>query len=459
MEVAAESRRIVLALAFLLPAAPAWADVLTNHMNAVTVRVLCLPAEGEPESGSGFVVGSGSHVVTNWHVVSCTAERGQVGVLLDAGAGDAIEARVRAHDADKDLAVLRLERRIDRPDARFAVFATLNQRDPVVAVGFPGDADEMGDLAALSASTMTEGVIGRLLPPPADSTGGARLIQVSAAINPGNSGGPLFDAAGRVIGINTLKALAAVPTLSADGRGLAVQRVVTGEGLGWAVASDELLPLLDRLGLDYAVSTRRLGAIGLFWQRQPGLATMLVLLLVAALGGGGWLVARAGGRGLRASGPAARPQPNPSPSAQIQRPVLRGLSGPYAGASDPARSGAGGDRSRSGAGAAGAAGALHGDQPASCSGDVPDRAGGLRAGGLLVDQWGLSDDGRGRRTAFAARSDLFAGIRRALLSRHAGDRVSGRPRNQPLSADRPMLGFKHCSTRCHRQSSQCRSAR
>jgi hypothetical protein len=185
-------RRIVLALAFLLPAAPTWADALTNHMNAVTVRVLCLPAEGEPESGSGFVVGGGSHVVTKWHVVSCTAESGQVGIL--------------------------------------------SLRDPVVAVGLPGDADGMGDLAALSTSTMTEGMIGRLLPPPADSTRGARLTQVSAAINPGNSGGPLFDAAGRVIGINTLKALAAVPTLSADGRGLAVQRVVTGEGLGWAVA-------------------------------------------------------------------------------------------------------------------------------------------------------------------------------------------------------------------------------
>lgn len=216
MEAAAEFRWIVLALTFLLPVAPTWADTLTNHMNAVTVRVLCLPAGGEPESGSGFVVGGGSHVVTNWHVVSCTAESGQVGILLDAGAGDAIEARVRAHDADKDLAVLRLERRIDRPAARFATFATLSQRDPVVAVGFPGDADEMGDLAALSTSTMTEGVIGRL-PPPADSTRAARLIQVSAAINPGNSGGPLFDAAGRVIGINTMKALAAVPTLSADG--------------------------------------------------------------------------------------------------------------------------------------------------------------------------------------------------------------------------------------------------
>lgn len=93
--------------------------------------------------------------------------------------------------------MLRLERRIDRPDTRFATFVTLSQRDPVVVLGFPGDADGMGDLAALSTATITAGVIGRLQPPPADSTRAARLIQVSAAINPGNSGNPLFDAAGR----------------------------------------------------------------------------------------------------------------------------------------------------------------------------------------------------------------------------------------------------------------------
>lgn len=184
---------------------PLWAaaDSLTAHMNAATVRVICLPATGEPMSGSGFMVGGGAHVVTSWHVVSCTAESGRAAVLLHAGEGEMVAARVRGQDAAKDLAVLRLARRIARPEVRFATAATLRQRDPVIAVGFPGDADEQGDLSALSESTMTEGVIGRLLPPPADPTQGARLVQISAAINPGNSGGPLFDAAGRVIGINT----------------------------------------------------------------------------------------------------------------------------------------------------------------------------------------------------------------------------------------------------------------
>ncbi|WP_295405660.1 trypsin-like peptidase domain-containing protein [uncultured Thiocystis sp.] len=329
--------------ALLLLSLPLWAaaDSLTAHMNAATVRVICLPATGEPMSGSGFVVGGGSHVVTNWHVVSCTAESGRAAVLLHAGEGEMVAARVRGQDAAKDLAVLRLERRIARPEVRFATAATLRQRDPVIAVGFPGDADEQGDLSALSESTMTEGVIGRLLPPPADPTQGARLVQISAAINPGNSGGPLFDAAGRVIGINTMKALAAVPTLNAEGSGIVMQRVVSGEGLGWAVVADALLPMLDRLGLAYRVSTSRPNALARLWQREPGLSLALGLLLIIVLGLLALLASRPGR--VRVRERLTRPvmsAPSAPPRQTSRRPVLRGLRGPYAGTSIPLDGGA-----------------------------------------------------------------------------------------------------------------------
>jgi hypothetical protein len=325
---------------------PAWtqADTLTNAMNAVTVRVLCLTPNGNIGTGSGFSIAGGTHIVTNWHVVSCTKNRGKVGVLLNANTQEVVAAEVREWDEAKDLAVLRLERRIARPDARFATLSTLEQRDPVVAVGFPGDADEMGGATALSAATLTEGVVGRLLPD-GNSTA-PPLVQVSAAINPGNSGGPLFDEAGRVVGINTIKSLAAVPAIDTDG-GITMQRVVLGEGLGWAVASDAVLPLLNRLGLHYEVSHRRLLAPERWWYREPVLVSALVLLGLVMIAILSQLATRSGRarvqegltRAIRREPSGARPASSPSPppvaTPPVGQPLLHCLNGPYAGQSIP----------------------------------------------------------------------------------------------------------------------------
>lgn len=353
------------------------ADKLTDDMNAVTVRVLCISPD-DAGTGSGFVIGGGTHVATNWHVVSCLEEGGKIVILQNANVDDHIEAAVSTQDEAKDLAVLKLARRIQRPDARFATLATLQQRDPVVAVGFPGQADEQGGLAEMVAATMTVGVVGRLLPRGDDS--GRPLVQISAAINPGNSGGPLFDEAGRVVGINTLKSLAMVPTVNEQG-GIAMERVVLGEGLGWAVASDALLSMLDQLGIRYEVSHRRLWPPERWWHREP--------VLVAALGLLGFLLlailsqlstqsgrARVQEGFTRAIGqrrslpeprsepaprPAARRAPRPPPEAEprprqpqpqarpaeatpppppprqapVRQPILRVVAGPYAGQTIP----------------------------------------------------------------------------------------------------------------------------
>ena len=52
-------------------------------------------------------------------------------------------------------------------------------------------------------STVTHGII-RAVGAPAEPDYPMVFIQSDAAINPGSSGGPLSDAAGRVVGINTL---------------------------------------------------------------------------------------------------------------------------------------------------------------------------------------------------------------------------------------------------------------
>ena len=326
------------------------ADTLISAMNAVTVRVLCHAANGVEGTGSGFILAGGAHIATNWHVVSCVDQDGKVSVLLDAAPPSLVDAQVLERDTSKDLAVLKLHRPVARPAAHFATLATLAQRDPVVAVGYPGGADDQGDLQALSAATLTEGIIGRLLP--RGDGAGPPLVQISAAINPGNSGGPLFDEAGRVVGINTLKALAMVPTVNAEGA-LGLERVVVGEGLGWAVAVDALLPLLDRAGIPYHVSQRRITGLERWWYREPvlvGALGLLGLLLLTVL----FQLSTQTGRarvqagftramGQRRSLPEA--PPSPPPPAQIpvhqpvqtpvRQPILRVVAGPYAGQTLP----------------------------------------------------------------------------------------------------------------------------
>ena len=56
------------------------------------------------------------------------------------------------------------------------------------------------------------------------------LVQTDAAINPGNSGGPLVNMAGEVIGINSVKRVQ-----------------VEVEGVGYAISTNEAMPIIDEL--------------------------------------------------------------------------------------------------------------------------------------------------------------------------------------------------------------------
>ena len=68
------------------------------------------------------------------------------------------------------------------------------------------------------------------------------LIQTDAAINPGNSGGPLVDAHGQMVGINTI-------------------RTGSGEGIGFAIAIDHALPLIEELKAKGIIERSFLGAM------------------------------------------------------------------------------------------------------------------------------------------------------------------------------------------------------
>lgn len=325
----------LLVVAALLLSTAATAGRLADRMDAVTVRVLCEAPSGETGAGTGFVVGNGDSVVTNHHVIACTLGGGEATVLLAADR-EGLSAQVLDSDERRDIAVLRLARTSGRPAVRFATIATVEKHDRVIKVGFPGEADDSQGArhgADPTDPTHTGGMISRINPRP-PSPEAARTLQTDAALNPGDSGGPLFDKYGQVIGINTEKALTAVPTVGADGE-LDIKRVPIGEGIGWAVVSDEILPFLDRLDIPYEVSHQRPGALARLWHREPLIATLLGFLTLMALSAlvlastrrGRTLVKEGVTRALTRNRAAAAPE--------ARRPVLRGLTGPYAGLSVP----------------------------------------------------------------------------------------------------------------------------
>ncbi|MGI5247061.1 S1C family serine protease [Dactylosporangium sp. CA-139066] len=155
--------------------------------------------------GSGFVVSSDGHVITNNHVV----EGGNGSATIRFSDATVATAKVVGNDAESDIAVLKIDTN-GLPDGKLVPvqFGNSDQvqvGDPVVAVGAP-----LG-----LTSTVTYGVVSYLDRPIRTSEGGESryysAIQTDAAVNQGNSGGPLFDAAGRVIGINSV-----IGTLSED---------------------------------------------------------------------------------------------------------------------------------------------------------------------------------------------------------------------------------------------------
>jgi 2-alkenal reductase len=151
--------------------------------------------EIEAGRGTGFVIDGSGHIVTNEHVVS-----GGSGFEVILANGDKRDATLVGSDPLSDLAVVRMEGEVPAI-VEFGNSDTLSQGQPVLAIGSP-----LGEFTG----TVTSGIISALnrdFPFTAASGGEGiytDLIQHDAAINPGNSGGPLFDLAGRVIGVNTL---------------------------------------------------------------------------------------------------------------------------------------------------------------------------------------------------------------------------------------------------------------
>ena len=179
-------------------------DAITQADRGV-VRIAAFKAGQLSSLGTGFVVGQGGVVVTNNHVV----EGGDKFVVLSkhAAGGPRFQATVIWVSPDYDLALLKVAG-LDLPRLEIAENIP-GKGSAVTTIGYPGVADARSeDITNLAESTFTQGIIGRIIETSYSNEGKKQtVLQHSAAVNSGNSGGPLLDACGRVVGVNTAKAL------------------------------------------------------------------------------------------------------------------------------------------------------------------------------------------------------------------------------------------------------------
>lgn len=143
-----------------------------------------MPREGQ---GSGFVIDPDGHIVTNNHVVE-NADR----IRVTLTNGNEYDAALIGRDPKTDLALIKIQ--AEEPLTAVELGSAVGARvgDWVLAVGNPfglGGSVSAGIISARGRDINSG---------PYDD-----YLQIDAPINRGNSGGPLFDASGRVIGVNT----------------------------------------------------------------------------------------------------------------------------------------------------------------------------------------------------------------------------------------------------------------
>src|ERR1700733_9942747 len=140
---------------------------------------LIVSSDGDSSSlGTGFLVGDGSMLVTNFHVV-----KGARKLTVKLASGKVLEVKTAVgFDADEDIAVLRISPRTDH-GLQLGDSDTLEVGEPVVVISNPEGLDH----------TVSNGLISgirRLQNWP-------KILQISAPISPGSSGGPVFNDRGQ----------------------------------------------------------------------------------------------------------------------------------------------------------------------------------------------------------------------------------------------------------------------
>ncbi len=215
--------------------------------SVVTIGVVSGSSSG---SGSGIILDSQGHILTNTHVVTLDGQSTKASIEVQLSNGTVREAEIVGTDPTSDLAVIKIDTSgLELTPATLGDSDKLNVGDTSIAIGAPlGLENTVTDGIISTLSRTIEIASSEASDQQADSsdsfgsqespfefqmpgessqrqssssqTISINVLQTDAAVNPGNSGGALVNSKGEVIGVNV--AIASTDSSSSSGGNIGV---------------------------------------------------------------------------------------------------------------------------------------------------------------------------------------------------------------------------------------------
>ncbi|MFD6276572.1 S1C family serine protease [Streptomyces sp. NPDC060209] len=229
---------------------------VATAVSPAIVEISATSSAGEA-TGSGVVITADGEIVTNNHVISGASK-----IEVALSTGKTYTADVVGTDADKDLALIKLQGASGLKTASLGDSSSVKVGDQVVAIGSPEGLTGTVTSGIVSALDRDVTVAKDEEQDQQQQQGGQnwpfefggqqfngdtgsskttyKAIQTDASLNPGNSGGALINMNGEIIGINS--AMYSPSSASASGSSAA-----GSVGLGFAIPVNTVKADLDTL--------------------------------------------------------------------------------------------------------------------------------------------------------------------------------------------------------------------
>lgn len=278
----------------------------------------------EERTGTGFLIDTHGHLLTNYHVVEGTTD---VNVIFRNDR--IVRAHVLGTDPSNDLALLEAPATDGIRPLRLGDSAALVPGQPIAAIGNP-----LGLTDTLSSGIVS--ALDRTISAP-NGYSIAHIIQGDIEINQGSSGGPLFDAYGDVVGITAAiarKGDGSVPgvayAIPASTIRTVLARLLKGAPVQHAYLGVRTLTILPRYAAALGLQSRQ-GALVLLVQKggpaaRAGLraCTKTITIDGGSYRTGGDIIAAVNGEPVRSSDDLSALVGGLAPGRTVRLTVYRG---------------------------------------------------------------------------------------------------------------------------------------